>query len=377
MLRLTPRVLRLTPRVLRLTLIVLAVLATVSVRAHDLERTRVLLTFARDGSFVLDVSNDPAWLKLRLESIRGPFIDRIVLFVDGHEVRPTSVELLPAPVGGVASDVPLATYRMRGRVPAGAHMLRWYYGLVIDPYPLTVRRADGRILVEEVVGDAWSREIDLNGQFLPLARWPIVVVVGLLAAGIALRLRGSRSAPSAVGAAPSAVGAAPSAVGAAPSAVGAAPSAVGAAPSARAVAPSSSAVALSALGVALLAAPLAWNVEAVQDAASKKVEIVSVTGCLREATPGNWTLTNATDPVPSSSNAPQPKEIPPVPPSGKGEFSLIGVSEFNLPAHKGHTVIVKGLHIRPPGQTRVSRLNITSVTTISASCVAGAEKQDK
>ena len=39
--------------------------------AHDLERTQVALTFARDGSFTLDVSNDPRWLKLRLESIRG------------------------------------------------------------------------------------------------------------------------------------------------------------------------------------------------------------------------------------------------------------------------------------------------------------------
>jgi hypothetical protein len=352
-LRLTPKVLRLTPRVLRLTLIVLAVSATVPVRAHDLERTRVLLTFGRDGSFVLDVSNDPAWLKLRLESIRGSFSDRVVLFVDGREVRPESVELLPAAVAGVASDVPLATYRMRGRMPIAAHMLRWYYGLVIDPYPLTVRRADGRILVEEVAGDAWSREIDLSGQFVPLARWPIVVVVGLLATGIALRLRGTRSAPSASGVAPSASGVAPSASGVAPSPFG---------------------VARAMILACLLAAPLARNVEAVQDAAPKKVEIVSVTGCLREATPGNWTLTNATEPVPSSANAPQLKEIPSVPQLGKGEFSLIGVSEFNLPPHKGHTVIVKGLHIKATGARGVSRLNITSVTTVSASCVAGAEK---
>ena len=59
--------------------------------AHDLERTQVLLTFARDGSFVLDVANDPSWLKLRLESFPGQFADRVVLWVDGHEVRPTSV----------------------------------------------------------------------------------------------------------------------------------------------------------------------------------------------------------------------------------------------------------------------------------------------
>jgi hypothetical protein len=326
--------------VLRLTLIVLAVSATMPVRAHDLERTRVLLTFGRDGSFALDVSNDPAWLKLRLESIPGPFSDRVVLFVDGHEVRPASVEFLPAPAEAAASDVPLATYRMRGHMPTNAHTLRWYYGLVIDPYPLTVRRADGRILVEEIAGDAWSREIDLNGQFVPLARWPIVVVIGLLAAGTALRLRGTRSAP-------------------------------GVAHSARLRSTFSASQMLILAG--LPAAALAWNarnVEAGQDTASKKVEIVSVTGCLREATPGNWTLTNATDPVPSSANAPQAKDVPSVPPSGKGEFSLIGVTEFNLPAHKGHTVIVKGLHIKPTGGARVSRLNITSVTTISASCVA-------
>ena len=53
-------------------------------QAHDLERTQVLLAFARDGSFVLDVANDPAWLKLRLESFPGSFAERVVLWVDGH-----------------------------------------------------------------------------------------------------------------------------------------------------------------------------------------------------------------------------------------------------------------------------------------------------
>jgi len=132
-------------------------------QAHDLERTQVLLTFARDGSFVLDVANDPSWLKLRLESFPGSFADRVVLWVDGHEVRPTSVEYLPPAETDAAA--PLGRHRLRGRFPADAHMLRWYYGLVIDPYPLTVRRADGRVLVEEISGDAWSPTIDVAGQF--------------------------------------------------------------------------------------------------------------------------------------------------------------------------------------------------------------------
>jgi hypothetical protein len=132
-------------------------------RAHDLERTQVLLTFARDGSFVLDVANDPSWLKLRLEQFPGSFADRVVLWVDGHEVRPTSVEYVPP--AGFDADRPLGTHRLRGRLPTDAQTLRWYYGLVIDPYPLTVRRADGRVLVEEIGGDAWSRTIDVSGQF--------------------------------------------------------------------------------------------------------------------------------------------------------------------------------------------------------------------
>lgn len=171
--------------------------ATVS--AHDLERTQVTLTFARDGSFVLDVANDPRWLTLRLEPFRGSFADRIVLWVDGREIRPASVEYLPPPGGSESpgrrslggggrdssqgADGTRATYRLRGRMPLDAHTLRWYYGLVIDPYPLTIRRADGRVLVEEIGGDAWSRAIDLSGQFhAPLLNQNLVgvLLVGLL-----------------------------------------------------------------------------------------------------------------------------------------------------------------------------------------------------
>src|SRR5262249_29870932 len=139
--------------------------------AHDFERTQVTLTFAADGSYVLDVTNDAAWLEHRLIRFGGDakgvdpakaalhsFADRVVLFVDGREVRPESVEY-------VAGPAPLATYRMRGRMPLDARTLRWYYGLPIDPYPLAVRRADGRVIVQEIAGTAWSGSIDLAGQF--------------------------------------------------------------------------------------------------------------------------------------------------------------------------------------------------------------------
>jgi hypothetical protein len=173
-----PRVLR----ALRCTAFALCALR-VSVAAHDLEKTQVSIVFARDGSFVADVVNDPAWLALRRESVPGPFADRVVFWVDGREVRPDSVEL----IGGATT-----TNRLRGRVPLDAHTLRWYYGLVIDPYPLTIHRADGRIIVEEVQGNAWSRTIDLSGQFHGQAidgRLAGVCVALLLLLPIALRIR--------------------------------------------------------------------------------------------------------------------------------------------------------------------------------------------
>jgi hypothetical protein len=104
---------------------------------------------------------------------------------------------------------------------------------------------------------------------------------------------------------------------------------------------------------------------------SKKVEIVSATGCLKEASANTWTLVNATDPVPSTANAPAAKDIlTSAPPSGKNSFQLIGVSEFNLPAHRDHVVIIKGLLLKA---TPMSRLNMTSVTTVAPTCAAPAK----
>ncbi len=171
-----------------LVTLLIAVLA-VPARAHDPERTEVALTFARDGSFVLDVSNDPNWLRQRMERFEGNFIDRVVLWVDGREVRPVSAAYLAA-----RSEDGLATFRLRGRVPHDARTLRWYYGLVIDPYPIAVHRADGQTVTETVAGDAWSRPIDLSGQFASPLRaglerqLPIAALVALFGIALAVRI---------------------------------------------------------------------------------------------------------------------------------------------------------------------------------------------
>jgi hypothetical protein len=100
-----------------------------------------------------------------------------------------------------------------------------------------------------------------------------------------------------------------------------------------------------------------------------KVPVVAVIGCLsQEGT--TWRLTTATDPVPSIANAPPAGEAIKGPTTGKNEYHLIGVSEFDLPAHKGHTVLVKGLLVKAEP---ASRVNLTSVTMVSNACAAAAK----
>lgn len=159
--------------------------------AHESERTKVTLTLSRDGSFVLDVANDPMWLLLRLETFAGGsvppnisvaerdarlaqltsvFADRIVLFVDSREVRADSVAYLPP------SSVPsaaLASFRLRGQMPRDATRLRWLYGLVGDRYPLEIKQPDGSSTIEWIEGTNWSDVIDLSKSFTRPTRFEI------------------------------------------------------------------------------------------------------------------------------------------------------------------------------------------------------------
>jgi hypothetical protein len=104
---------------------------------------------------------------------------------------------------------------------------------------------------------------------------------------------------------------------------------------------------------------------------ANKVEIVSVTGCLREQGAGNWVLVAATDPVPSIANQAPAAELPKEPPPGKNTFRLLGVGEFNLSQHRDKTMVIRGLFIKA---APISRINMTSSVEAVATCVAGAPK---
>lgn len=108
-----------------------------------------------------------------------------------------------------------------------------------------------------------------------------------------------------------------------------------------------------------------------QAPATNKVEIVSVTGCLREQGVGNWVLVAATDPVPSAANQATAADLPKTPPAGKNTFRLLGIGEFNLGQYRDRTMVIRGLLIKA---SPVSRINMTSSAEAVASCVAGAPK---
>jgi hypothetical protein len=189
-------------------LLVALLLLTAPARAHDDERTRVVLSFAPDGSFVLSIAHDPNWLLLRLSSFSGRavppritadardlelqalgpvLVDRAVLWVDGREIRPDSVEYVSAE----------RAFKLRGRMPTTSRSLRWLYGSVGDMYPIVVQRADGQTQVDIVEGSNWSAPLDLTGQFratptLTLMR--TVPLVALFAALVLWRARTQRDA---------------------------------------------------------------------------------------------------------------------------------------------------------------------------------------
>jgi hydrogenase/urease accessory protein HupE len=169
-----------------------------SLLGHEAEKTRVTLKLSADGSFSLDVANDPMWLLLRLETFAGGsvppnmtpaardarlaqltsvFADRIVLFVDEHEVRAASVDYLPpgrAPAAGSRErDSSLATFHLAGSMPRAATRLRWLYGLVGDRYPLEIIQPDGSSAIEWIEGTNWSDVIDLSRSFTRPTRWEI------------------------------------------------------------------------------------------------------------------------------------------------------------------------------------------------------------
>ena len=164
------------------------------VPAHDLERTQVVVTFERDGTFQVDVLNDPDWLLERLEPFSGlqlsgrldpePRDRRLVeleetfarwvwLYFDGQRLEVAAQYIPPPPGPADSNNPPLATMRLRGSVPEGTTTFHWAYGLVIDPYPMMVSNGYGRLVTHWVPGELESDRLEI-AALTPPTRWQVV-----------------------------------------------------------------------------------------------------------------------------------------------------------------------------------------------------------
>ena len=132
------------------------------VHAHEIGTTRVTLTLAADGEYVVDVTADAAALLGRLETasgqarsgalapgeyatrlsaLREEFTRHALVMFDGQAAAPSdvSVESSGATPSPDAFVPPAATVHLRGRIPPGAHSVTWSYDLTYASYALTLK----------------------------------------------------------------------------------------------------------------------------------------------------------------------------------------------------------------------------------------------
>ena len=165
------------------------------VRTHELELTEVHVTFSSDGTFHIEVMNDPGWLLMRVEPFSGlglsgrldppardrrlaemepTFAEWVHLYFDGERAATSATYLPPAEDGPTAPDgTALGVMRLDGRVPPGAGAFSFAYGLIMDPYPLLIRDRSDEVITYWNVGE-YETEPMLLGELTPPTRWQVV-----------------------------------------------------------------------------------------------------------------------------------------------------------------------------------------------------------
>ena len=186
---------------------VLAVLGDHPVTAHELELTEVHITFLRDGTFRLDVLNDPDWLLMRVEPFSGlplsgrlepaqrdrrlvimetAFADWVYLYFDGHRANVVPTYIAPTRDGPLAPDnTQLGTMRLQGTVPPDARTFSFAYGLIMDPYPLVLLANDREPITYWNVGEYETDPFTLT-TVIPTSRWATAGTVLAAPASLAM-----------------------------------------------------------------------------------------------------------------------------------------------------------------------------------------------
>jgi hypothetical protein len=100
--------------------------------------------------------------------------------------------------------------------------------------------------------------------------------------------------------------------------------------------------------------------------AQDQAPIVETVGCLSQKGT-DWTLTNATDAVVSTTAYTTPEAVKAAAdkPLGTQQYRLLGTSPWSPDRHKGHKMVVKGLLNKSGSDTRI---NVTSFQMLAETC---------
>ena len=168
------------------------VLSAPSAAAHEIENTHVLIGFATDEEYRIDVLNDADWLWMqfhpgaaelppvdvrdaRLTELAPQFAAGITLLFDGNAVTPENVTYLPPVERDRSAPMGLAEpglMRLSGTAPPGARTFQFGYDLVVDEYPLTVSPAVGSPVTRWLLAAQVSEAFEI-GALQPLTRWQV------------------------------------------------------------------------------------------------------------------------------------------------------------------------------------------------------------
>ena len=131
-----------------------------AIRAHEIGTTRASVLFREGRTYDVEVLTDAAALVEKLEASTGQvprldiapsrlesllarfdgvFRQRVKLAFDGSDARPVIAYSVASGVDLASPAV--ATIRLTGPIPAGAHHFTWTYGWTFASYAMTVRRA--------------------------------------------------------------------------------------------------------------------------------------------------------------------------------------------------------------------------------------------
>lgn len=175
---------------LALCAVVIALLNSPTVYAHEIGTTRVSILLQEGQTYQVEIVTDAVALAEKLQSAAGeasaidpsltglqavfarfdePFRQRVQLAFDTQNVYPAIAYTVTPGVGPLSPAV--ATIRLSGQIPAEARQLTWSYAWTFASYALTVQRATAEAASTEwLEGGQTSTPFLLASPTSPIAR---------------------------------------------------------------------------------------------------------------------------------------------------------------------------------------------------------------